>query len=218
MGSNPSTESNYKSAISSKNKNADSMHEMLDNNPKTPTEKELATRRIGANITQQGDESAVLPLALATCHLTIHPSRHVAEIYKINPYLNFLKEQSNSLPAQICPKHNTQILGKTAKLTANFSRAHGWKSEAQTSLHSYPINLTGSLKQVLEQDLNLDRKLPELRKARTQTATSCFRSSQRQPLKWVRGERASQEESNATSNVKNGGRNQRGSTGEAHGK
>ncbi|KZV17317.1 hypothetical protein F511_03928 [Dorcoceras hygrometricum] len=41
MGSNPSTESNYKPAISSKNKNADAMHEMLDNNPKNPTGKEV---------------------------------------------------------------------------------------------------------------------------------------------------------------------------------
>ncbi|KZV48139.1 zinc finger CCCH domain-containing protein 1-like [Dorcoceras hygrometricum] len=122
----------------------------------------------GANITQQGDESAVFPLALASClnrqlnALASKPSHNSFKPspccnYKLNPYLNSFKERSKSQPAQ-----------------------------------------------------------SEHRKSHTETATSCSSSSQRQPPKWVRDERAFQEESNATSNVKHGGRNRRESTGEAH--
>ncbi|KZV32660.1 hypothetical protein F511_23929 [Dorcoceras hygrometricum] len=76
----------------------------------------------------------------------------------------------------------------------------------------------GSLIQGWEQDFKVKTKsYLQLRNARKRTAALSFQSSQLKLPKWVRDERAFQEESNATSNVKNGGRNRRESTGEAHG-
>ncbi|KZV28273.1 putative leucine-rich repeat receptor-like protein kinase [Dorcoceras hygrometricum] len=90
--------------------------------------------------------------------------------------------------------------GQTLKFMAG-------NSYAQTSLQPYPNNLKGSLIQGWEQDFKVKSKsYPQLRNARMRTATSCFRSRKLQPPKWVRDERAFQEEFNATSNVKNGGR------------
>ncbi|KZV18234.1 G-type lectin S-receptor-like serine/threonine-protein kinase [Dorcoceras hygrometricum] len=158
MGSNPSTESNYKSAISSKNR-----MQMLCMRCWTTTKD---SNRKGSQSTAQLNLQQMVatgPNRQQTRQpsyqqLSSYSSHAYAAFISSNPYLISHKKRNKSQPAQIFQIHKARFQGSKTNLTANNSNAHGWNLTTKTSLQPYPKQLTESLKQGLEQDLKARSK------------------------------------------------------------